>query len=399
MTDMANKNISLVSSGEVQDFLREVLLDSLSKIMDLEIGSLTGAGLGERSQERMNSRNGYRERPYDSRLGELALRIPKLRHGSYFPSFLEPRRMVEKALVGVIQEAWLQGVSTRAVDDLVQAMGCSGISKSEVSRLCAEVKDRVEEFLNRPLEGSFPYVWLDATYVKVREGSRIVGKAAVIAIGLSDHGRREVLGMQVGHSETEEFWTEFLRSLLDRGLRGVKLVVSDSHLGLKRAIARCMGCAWQRCRVHFMRNVLARVSQSRKQMVASFIRTAMVESTPEGTYAKWDEVADSLEATFPEVAKLMREAKEDVLAHRVYPSQLWPKLASTNGLERLNREIKRRANVVQIFPNEGGVIRLVGAILMEQHDEWQVSKRDVNNKALGLPSTKQDAFLAKVSGW
>jgi len=367
-------------------------------VMELEVQSLTGASLGERSEDRKNSRNGYRDRSYDSRLGELALRIPKLRQGSYFPSFLEPRRMVEKALVGVIQEAWLQGVSTRAVDDLVQAMGCSGISKSEVSRLCAEVKDRVEEFLGRPLEGVFPYVWLDATYVKVREGSRILSKAAVVAIGLGEHGRREVLGMKVGHAETEEFWTEFLRSLLDRGLRGVKLVVSDSHAGLKKAIARCMGCAWQRCRVHFMRNVLARVPTGRKELVASFIRTALAECTPEDTSKKWDEVADILHTAFPEVAKLMREAKDDVLAHRAYPSLLWPQLASTNGLERLNREIKRRSDVVQIFPKDDGVIRLVGAILMEQHDEWQVSKRQATSSAMGLPSTKNDALLARASG-
>ena len=218
---MANKNISLNSGAEVNDFLLGVLREALCKLMDLEVESLTGASLGERTEDRRNSRNGYRDRSYDSRLGELALRIPKLRQGTYFPSFLEPRRMVEKALVGVIQEAWLQGVSTRSVDDLVQAMGCSGISKSEVSRLCAEVKDRVDEFLDRPLEGAFPYVWLDATYVKVREGARILSKAAVVAIGLGEHGRREVLGMRVGHAETEEFWTEFLRSILDRGLRGV----------------------------------------------------------------------------------------------------------------------------------------------------------------------------------
>ncbi len=398
MTDMASKNIALNSGAEVKDFLLEVLRESLSRVMELEVESLTGAALGERSEDRKNSRNGYRDRSYDSRLGELALRIPKLRQGTYFPSFLEPRRMVEKALVGVIQEAWLQGVSTRSVDDLVQAMGCSGISKSEVSRLCAEVKDRVDEFLDRPLEGAFPYVWLDATYVKVREGSRIVSKAAVVAIGLAEHGRREVLGMKLGHSETEEFWTEFLRSLLDRGLRGVKLVVSDSHIGLKKAIARCMGCSWQRCRVHFMRNVLARVPTGRKELVASFIRTALAECTPEDTNKKWDEVADSLDAAFPEVAKLMREARDDVLAHRAYPSLLWPQLASTNGLERLNREIKRRSDVVQIFPKDDGVIRLVGAILMEQHDEWQVSKRQATSSAMGLPSTKNDALLARASG-
>jgi transposase-like protein len=278
-------------------------------------------------------------------------------------------------------------------------MGCSGISRSEVSRLCAEVKDRVDEFLSRALEGTFPYVWLDATYVKVRDGSRILSKAAIVAIGLGEHGRREVLGMCVGHAETEEFWTQFLRSLLDRGLRGVQLVVSDSHSGLKKATEKCMGCAWQRCRVHFMRNVLARVPTGRKDMVASFIRTAFAECTPEDTNSKWDEVADGLETPFPEVAKLMREAKEDVLAHRAYSPVLWPQLASNNGLERLNREIKRRADVVQIFPNDDGLIRLVGAILMEQHDEWQVSRRQAPRSSLGLNSTKNDALMARASGW
>jgi transposase-like protein len=396
---MAIKNIALSESSDVKDLLREVLSEALAKVMDLEVGVLTGASLGERSDERLNSRNGYRERAYDTRLGELSLKIPKLRQGSYFPSFLEPRRMVEKALVGVIQEAWLQGVSTRSVDDLVQAMGCSGVSKSEVSRLCAQVKERVDEFLDRPLEGNFPYMWLDATYVKAREGSRIVSKAVVVAIGLNESGRREVLGMKVGHSETEEFWTDFLRSLLDRGMRGAKLVVSDSHSGLKKAIGKCMGCSWQRCRVHFMRNVLARVPTGRKDMVASFIRTAFAECTLEDTSRKWDEVAAGLEAPFPEVAQLLREAKEDVLAHRAYPQGLWAQLASTNGLERLNREIKRRSDVVQIFPNVDSAIRLVGAILMEQHDEWQVSRRQIPNSSFGLPSTKHDALLARASGW
>lgn len=397
---MASKSISTFGSEEVKDFIRDLVRDSLCEIMELETRALTGAGYGERNEERVNSRNGYRERLYKSRVGDLDLKVPKLRHGSYFPSFLEPRRLVEKALVGVIQEAWLQGVSTRSVDELVRALGGgSGISKSEVSRLCADVRERVVEFLERPLEGTFPYLWLDATYVKVRENSRIVSKAAVIAIGLSEEGKREVLGMRVGHAETEEFWTEFLRSLLDRGLRGVKLVVSDSHSGLKKAIERCMGCAWQRCRVHFMRNVLSRVPRGRKEMVASFIRTAMAETGPEETKTKWDEVAKSLETPFPEVASLMREAKEDVLAHRNFPQGLWAQLASTNGLERLNREIKRRSDVVQIFPDTNGVVRLVGAILMEQHDEWQVSRRQTSRVSMGAPSNQNDALLARARGW
>jgi transposase-like protein len=390
--------ISLNEGAEFRDLVYELVSQAFTDLMELEVRARTGAGLGERSEERLTSRNGYRERNYKSRVGDLTLKIPKLRQGSYFPSFMEPRRTVEKALVGVIQEAYLQGVSTRAVDDLVKALGCSGISKSEVSRLCAEVEGRVREFLERPIEGTFPYIWLDATYIKVRDGSRIVSKAAVVAIGLNEEGRREVLGMRLGHAETFEFWSEFLRSVLDRGLRGVKLVISDSHSGLKKAIEKCMGCSWQRCRVHFMRNVLARVPKGRKDMVASFIRTAFAECTAGDTRAKWEEVATQLDKPFPGVSELMREALEDVLAHRAHPEALWPQLASTNGLERLNREIKRRSDVVQIFPNESGVIRLVGAILMEQHDEWQVTRRQTARESLGLPSTKQDALLARASG-
>ena len=395
---MADKSIALFEGAEVKDMLRELVHEALSELMELEVETLTGASHGERTPARRVHRNGYRERLYKSRVGDMELRIPKLRQGSYFPSFLEPRRTVEKALVSVVQEAYLQGVSTRAVDELVKALGGSGISKSEVSRLCAEVEGRVVEFMERPLEGAFPYVWLDATYVKVREGARIVSKAAVMAIGLNEEGRREILGMRLGHAETESFWTEFLRSLLDRGLRGVRLVVSDSHSGLKKAIERCMGCSWQRCRVHFMRNVLARVPTGRKEMVASFIRTAFAECTPEDTRLKWQEVAANLEQGFPEVARLMHEAMEDVLAHREHPQSLWPQLASTNGLERLNREVKRRADVVQIFPNVGGVVRLVGAILMEQHDEWQVARRQTARSSMGLPSAKNDALLARGSG-
>jgi len=396
---MANKNITLFDRAEFKDQLRDLVQAAVSDLMEAEVESLTGASYGERSDERLNSRNGYRDRLYKTRVGDIELRIPKLRQGSYFPSFLEPRRVVEKALTSVIQEAYLQGVSTRSVDDLVKALGGTGISKSSVSRLCEEVEGRVREFLDRSLECHFPYLWLDATYLKVREGSRIVSKAAVVAIGLSSEGRREVLGMRLGHAETEEFWTEFLRSLLDRQLRGVSLVVSDSHAGLKRAIERCMGCQWQRCRVHFMRNVLARVPTGRKEMVACFIRTALAQATAEDTRLKWDEVASGLEEHYPEVAKLMNEAKEDVLAHRSHSPVLWPQLASTNGLERLNREIKRRSDVVQIFPNDDSVIRLVGAILMEQHDEWQVVRRQMPRESFGLPSLKHDALIARAGGW
>jgi len=389
---------SALDTPEGRDLVREMLCEMAELTMRAEVDQLCGAGYGARSEGRTNSRNGYRERNWDTRAGEISLQIPRLRQGSYLPSFVEPRRTAEKALVSVIQEAYLQGVSTRAVDDLVKALGASGVSKSQVSRLCEEVEERVREFLSRPLEGEFPFVWLDATYLKVRDGGRIVSKAAVLAVGLSREGKKEVLGLKVGHSETESFWTEFLRSLLDRGLRGVKLVVSDCHAGLRKSIERCMGAQWQRCRVHFMRNVLSRVPKGRKEMVAALIRTAFAQESREAASSQWDLVAQGLEKDLPGVAQSMKEAKEDVLAHRAFPGELWGMLASNNGLERLNRELKRRADVVQIFPNDASVIRLMGAILMEQHDEWQVARKQVSAKCLTGEDTGNDALLARAAG-
>jgi len=366
--------------------------------MYTEVNEQCGALPGSRSSSRKNSRNGYRDRTWDTRAGSIELQIPRLRQGSYFPSFLEPRRTAEKALAAVVQEAYLQGVSTRAVDDLVKALGASGVSRSEVSRLCAEVDARVAEFLYRPLEGQFPYVWLDGTYLKVREGGRIVSKAAMVAIGLSTEGKREILGMKLGAGESEEFWTDFLRSLLDRGLRGVKLVTSDAHAGLKKAIAKCLSCSWQRCRVHLMRNLLAHVQKGKKDVVAATIKTAFAQPTQEEAIKQWRLVADGLKISFPKVAGLMDEAETDALAYMAHPSDLWPMLASNNGLERLNRELKRRADVVQIFPNEPSVERLMGAILMEQHDEWQVTRKQVSSKSLTGLDTKSDALLARGAG-
>lgn len=379
----------------LRDHVREILLHALGELMDAEVAALCGAGYNERTPERTNSRNGYRERMWDTRVGSLLVPIPKLRQGAYLPSFLEPRRRVEKALWGVVMEAYIQGVSTRSVDDLVQALGVSGISKSEVSRICQEIDQKVKEFLSRPLEGNFPYVWLDATYVKVRQGGRIVDRAVVVAIGLSDTGRREVLGLSIGHAETESFWTAFARSLLDRGLRGVQLVVSDDHAGLRKAIKRCMGTSWQRCRVHFMRNLLAHCRKEQKGFVKALVATAFQQPDAQAAAKQWDTVREQLEKVAPDVARLMQEAKEDVLAHMHQPARLWPLLASTNGLERLNAEIKRRTNVVQIFPNDQAVIRLVGAVLMEQHDEWQVARKHVSQTAMGQPSVQDDALLAR----
>jgi putative transposase len=365
---------ALVEKGSDEDLLREMMAYVANRMMDLEVESLTGAAHGERSASRTNHRNGYRERAWETRVGTVELDIPKLRKGSYFPAFLEPRRTAEKALTAVIQEAYVHGVSTRSVDDLVKAMGMTGISKSQVSRLCAEIDERVHAFLARPIEGSWPYLWIDATYVKVRQAGRIVSVAVIIAVAVNTDGRREVLGMQVGASEAEPFWTDFLRSLTRRGLRGVKLVISDSHEGLKKASAKVLSSTWQRCRVHFMRNALAHVGSKQRAMVAAAIRTAFTQETQEAARAEWRAVADRLRERFPKLGELMDAAEDDVLAHLAFPKEHWPQLHSTNPLERLNGEIKRRTDVVAIFPNEGAIVRLVGALLLEQNDEWAASR-------------------------
>jgi putative transposase len=304
----------------------------------------------------------------------VELRIPKLRKGSYFPGFLEPRRMAEKALTAVIQEAYIQGISTRSVDDLVKAMGMSGISKSQVSRLCEEIDGKIATFLERPLEGDWPYIWLDATYVKVRQDGRIVSVAVIIAVGANTLGRREVLGMTIGASEAETFWTEFLRGLARRGLRGVKLVVSDAHEGIKAAVAKVFCASWQRCRVHFMRNVLAHAGKQGRRVVSAFIGTAFAQDDAGAARAQWRQVSDQLRPRVPKLAALMDEAEADVLAYMAFPAAHRTKLHSTNPIERLNGEIKRRTEVVGIFPNEAAITRLIGAILLEQNDEWVVQR-------------------------
>ena len=302
------------------------------------------------------------------------MHIPKIRKGSYFPGFLEPRRMGEKALTAVIQEAYIQGVSTRSVDDLVQAMGMTGISKSQVSRLCGEIDERVNTFLNRPLEGDWSYLWLDATYVKLRQAGRIVSVAVIIAVGVNDDGRREILGMTVGASEAETFWTEFLRSLARRGLRGVKLAISDAHEGLKAAVVKVLHASWQRCRVHTMRNLLAHAGRQGRGVAAAFIATAFAQNDAAAAKAQWRKVADQLRPKLPKLAAAMDEAEVDVLAYMDFPAAHRTKLHSTNSLERLNGEVKRRTDVVGIFPNEEAIYRLVGAILLEQNDEWSVQR-------------------------
>lgn len=371
-------------SGDA-DFLREGVEALTQALVEIDASRQIGAEPYERSAERSTYRNGYRSRPWDTRVGRIDLQIPKLREGSFFPEFLEPRRRAERALLCVVQEAYVHGVSTRRMDDVLKAMGLDGISKSEVSRVCQELDTVVRAFLERPLEVPVTYLWLDATYVKVREDGRVQSMALVVAIGVREDGEREVLGLDIGPSEDAAFWLAFLRSLVERGLRSVKLVISDAHVGVKNAISRTLaGSSWQRCRVHFMRNLLALVPKTAQPMVAALVRTIFVQSDLAGAKGQLRRVVATLEKRYPKAAALLSQAEEDVLAH-LCPEVHRRRLHSTNPLERLHKEIKRRSNVVGIFPNRMAVLRLVGALLMEQNDEWAVGRRYFSAESMAAP--------------
>lgn len=365
------------------DFLREAVQLLMQQLIELEASEQIGAGRYERSPDRVNHRNGYRPRQWETRVGEVPLRIPKLRQGSYFPSLLEPRKRSEKALLAVIQEAYVKGVSTRKVDDLVRALGLKGVSKSKVSRICQELDELVTAFRQRPLDGDYPYVWLDALYVKVRQRHRIVSQAVVIAIGVRRDGERAVLGFDVGPGEEEAFWKAFLRQLKERGLSGVQIVTSDAHNGLKKAVqAVFAGAAWQRCRVHFMRNLLARIPQRNKAVVAAALRTIFAQPDRLAAGQQLEGVAEALQPHWPAAAELLWQAADDVLAFMAFPEPHWRRIYSTNVLERLNKEVKRRTRVVEIFPNNAAVIRLVGALLVEADEEWQVQRRYFSQESM-----------------
>jgi transposase-like protein len=373
---MALAEVLRKAGVEQADFLREGVRVLAEELMELELAEHLGAERHERTAERSGYRNGSRERAWDTRVGSIELHVPRVRDGSFFPSLLEPRRRAEKALAAVVQEAYVQGVSTRRVDELVQALGMQGISKSQVSRVCAELDKEVQRFRSRRLEGPYPYVWLDGTFVKVRDNGRVVSQAIVIAIAVTATGEREVLGLDVGPSESGAFWLAFLRDLAARGLSGVKLVISDAHAGLKTAIGTVLqGASWQRCRVHFMRDALGLVPKSAQQMVAATIRTVYVQPDAAAAHEQWRRVAETFRPRFGRLAELMDAAEADVLAYATFTRAHWHKIWSNNPLERLNKEVKRRTDVVGIFPNTAAVVRLVGCVLAEQHDEWQTGRR------------------------
>lgn len=375
--------------ADADDPVRAMLHQFAETLMGAEVDSLCGAPYNTPSEGRTNQRNGYRHRQWDTRAGSIDLAIPKLRKGSYFPEWLlEPRRRSEKALWTAIATAYLAGVSTRRVDKLAKALGIEGISKSQVSRIAAELDEQVSAFRARPLEVAVPYVWLDAVAIKVREGKRVVSVACVIAVGVREDGRREILGLDAFTSEDGASWQSFLRGLCARGLSGVKLVVSDAHSGLQHAIAATLpGASWQRCRTHFMRNLLGKVPKRAQGLVATAVRSVFAQPDAEAVELQYEVVLRNLEAKFPAAAELLAEAKEDVLAFRHFPKAHWRQVWSNNPQERLNKEVRRRTNVVGIFPNREALLRLVGALLAEQNDEWHEGRRYMSQESLDALAT------------
>ena len=375
------------------DLLRASLEKLYNLLMELEVESKTGAAKNQRSEGRTNYRNGTRTRPLDTSVGRIQLDIPKLRHGSYMPSFIEPRRLTDKALVSVIQDAYINGVSTRKVDHLVESLGLE-IDKSKVSRLCKSIGETVEQFRNRSLRfQEYPYLYLDATFPKVREGGQVQSMGLVIAIGVNRNGDREVLGFDLGTAENGPFWKAFLESLTARGLHGVKLVISDAHPGLKEAIGQVFtGIPWQRCRVHFMRNVLSQVPKKYQGMVSAMVRTIFTADKVEEAKKQLRMVVDQLSTRFPKAMQIVIDAEDEVLTYMSFPQKHWQQIYSSNVLERLNKEIRRRFNVVSVFPDRASVIRLGGAVLMEQHDEWLVAQKRY------LSAESMDMLYLKAAG-
>ena len=368
--------LSKAEQGADLDFLRDGLKLLAQELMEAEVTALVGAAPHERSESRLTYRNGYREREWDTRVGTVELDIPKLRAGSYFPSLLEPRRRHEKALLSVVQEAYIHGLSTRDVDALAQALGMRSLSKDQVSRICKELDTQVHAFRNRPLEGEHPYLMLDATFEKVRENGRVISMAVLIATGVRRSGEREVIGVDVGPAEDLEFWRAFLRQLVSRGLKGVQLVTSDSHLGLKQAVAEVLvGATWQRCRVHFVRNALATVPKVAQQMVAATLRTVFAQPDLASAKETVERVARLFDKRYPKLVEVLREGEADILAYYGFPPEHRRQIWSTNALERLNKEVSRRCDVVGIFPSRQALLRLAGALLEEQNDEWAVGRR------------------------
>jgi putative transposase len=368
--------VAQVRDGRLEDFVREAVVLVARELMEAEISGEVGAELGEVAPEaRVTHRNGYRSRPWETRVGELELLIPRKREGSYFPSFLEPRRRAEQAIVAVVLEAYVNGVSTRKVDRLVEQLGIEGMTKDRVSQMCRALDEQVELFRQRPLEGAYAYLWLDAKHVKVRDHGRVVSKALVVAYAVHETGLREVIGLDIGEVESGSFWTEFLRSLRKRGLQGVRLAISDQHEGLKHAIARILGCPWQRCTVHFVRDMLAHCRRDQRGLVSAALREVFNAEDQDQARERVGHVLERLQPVAPKVCALLEDAEEDLIAFYLLPSEHYTKLRSTNPLERVNKEIGRRSDVVGIFPNDQAVIRLAGALLSEQNDEWLVQRR------------------------